>query len=232
MQLHACGPPRTTKTKHAQKLLAEPYLWPTPSPTAIPRQKKKPHTHKIGARHFLLLSKSTKSYGSKTVHIPCHLKVLLKPSVRLHGEKNKRSRVGANTTAGSTTDCRVFTPSPPNPRPKLTSHPPPPSPVGMPHALRPAVPDVDLHVPAVSCVVRHLRRKVLSEPHALGVHANLQLHFARRQKPETEQNKAHTHACHNNNKKIEKDREKERERPPSKARDRTTTTHVNRQIEK
>ena len=56
------------------------------------------------------------------------------------------------------------------------SDPLPPSqflPVSVPHALRPSVRDQDLHVPAVGGVVRHLRRQVLPESHALGVHPDL-----------------------------------------------------------
>lgn len=46
-------------------------------------------------------------------------------------------------------------------------------PVSVPHALRPSVGDEDLHVPAVGGVVRHLRREVLPEAHALRVHPDL-----------------------------------------------------------
>ena len=46
-------------------------------------------------------------------------------------------------------------------------------PVSVSYALRPAVGDVDLHVPAVCGLVRLIGRKVLSEPHTLGVHAAL-----------------------------------------------------------
>jgi hypothetical protein len=53
--------------------------------------------------------------------------------------------------------------------------------VGVAHTLDPAVRHVDLHVPAVRSVVRHLRLKVLAQAHLHRVNTNALLMIVGRQ---------------------------------------------------